>query len=191
MKYFLIFFTSFLLFSCTNNKTVFWCGDHQCINKKEKEAYFKKTLIVEKRNIKEMNQKKTPSSKKILEQAKLKEKERIANEKELEKIAKIEKKNKLKEEKELAKKLKKQKKELKKKNKLEKKRLKKEEQKIAKKMKSRENTVIDENQKSNTIKIITSQNKTNQTLNIFDDLKDKILSRNISKSYPDINDIPW
>ena len=33
--------------SCAPNKKVYWCGDHPCINKKEKEAYFKKTMIVE------------------------------------------------------------------------------------------------------------------------------------------------
>ena len=43
----------FYLSSCANNLNsgVFWCGDHQCVNKKEKEAYFKKTLTVEKRII--------------------------------------------------------------------------------------------------------------------------------------------
>ena len=35
-----------------DNTGVYWCGDHPCINKKEKEAYFKKNMIVEKRNLK-------------------------------------------------------------------------------------------------------------------------------------------
>ena len=38
------------MISCTNNKGVYWCGDHPCINKEEKEAYFKKTMIVEVKN---------------------------------------------------------------------------------------------------------------------------------------------
>ena len=44
-----------LLFSCSNNKSVYWCGDHACINKKEKESFFKKTMIVEKRELNEKN----------------------------------------------------------------------------------------------------------------------------------------
>ena len=51
MKIFFFISFLFLLNSCTNNKTVYWCGDHACINKKEKEAYFKKTMIVEKKII--------------------------------------------------------------------------------------------------------------------------------------------
>ena len=38
--------------NCSNNKTIYWCGDHPCINKKEKEAYFKETMIVEVRDLK-------------------------------------------------------------------------------------------------------------------------------------------
>ena len=51
MKIFFFISFFFLLYSCTNNKTVYWCGDHACINKKEKEAYFKKTMIVEIREL--------------------------------------------------------------------------------------------------------------------------------------------
>ena len=36
-----------MIISCSLNKKVYWCGDHPCINKKEREAYFKKTMIVE------------------------------------------------------------------------------------------------------------------------------------------------
>ena len=42
----------FLVLGCSNSKVVYWCGDHPCINNKEKEAYFKKTMIVETKNIK-------------------------------------------------------------------------------------------------------------------------------------------
>ena len=44
-----------MLFSCTSGKTVYWCGDHPCINNKEKEAYFKKTMIVEVKEIDNSN----------------------------------------------------------------------------------------------------------------------------------------
>ena len=54
MKYIIILIFSFFLISCSSRKTVYWCGDHACINKKEKEAYFKKTMIVE---VKEINKK--------------------------------------------------------------------------------------------------------------------------------------
>ena len=36
----------FILLSCGGNKDVFWCGDHACVNKAEKENYFKKNMIV-------------------------------------------------------------------------------------------------------------------------------------------------
>ena len=57
MKNYLFLCIFFLIISCTNNKSVYWCGDHPCINKKEKEAYFKKTMIVEVRELKKDNSK--------------------------------------------------------------------------------------------------------------------------------------
>ena len=47
--FYLIIF--FVILGCSTNKVVYWCGDHPCINKKEKEAYFKKTMIVEVRKL--------------------------------------------------------------------------------------------------------------------------------------------
>ena len=47
---FLTISISIFIFGCSAGKGVYWCGDHPCINKKEKEAYFKKTMIVEVRN---------------------------------------------------------------------------------------------------------------------------------------------
>jgi len=41
----------FILNSCSNSRTVYWCGDHACVSKKEKEAYFKKNMVIEKRVI--------------------------------------------------------------------------------------------------------------------------------------------
>ena len=51
-----IYFTIFIfIISCSNNKGVYWCGDHACANNKEKEAYFKKTMIVEVRDLNKKN----------------------------------------------------------------------------------------------------------------------------------------
>ena len=36
-----------ILVGCANQKTTFWCGDRECLNKKEKEAYFKKEMTVQ------------------------------------------------------------------------------------------------------------------------------------------------
>ena len=47
MKLFFFLIIIFLLTGCVTDKGVYWCGDHPCINKKEREAYFKKTMIVE------------------------------------------------------------------------------------------------------------------------------------------------
>ena len=49
MKNLFFLFILFIIISCSPNRGVYWCGDHPCINKKEKEAYFKKTMIVEKK----------------------------------------------------------------------------------------------------------------------------------------------
>ena len=57
MKKLLLLVFFLLIYSCTGNKTVFWCGDHACINKKEKETYFKKTLTVEIKKISNKNKK--------------------------------------------------------------------------------------------------------------------------------------
>ena len=105
MKNFFFIILFFALLSCTNNKGVYWCGDHPCINKKEKEAYFKKTMIVEVKNY-EKNKMKGSEIDELLNQAKLNEKERILNEKKQKKLLKIEKKRRIKEEKELAKQVK-------------------------------------------------------------------------------------
>jgi len=58
MKNLFFIFILFMVVACSNNKSVYWCGDHPCINKKEKEAYFKKTMIVEIKDLKNKNYKK-------------------------------------------------------------------------------------------------------------------------------------
>ena len=79
--FYLIFF--FALISCTNYKNTYWCGDHPCINKKEKEAYFKKTMIVEIKKTKKNTSKDNSSIEKIIQQTKKEEKRRIKEEKSL------------------------------------------------------------------------------------------------------------
>ena len=95
-----------MIIGCSSNEGVYWCGDHPCINKKEKEAYFKKTMIVEKKSLDNKNYKNNSEIEKIMHEALKKEKNRIKSEKNLTKQAKIEEKRLIKEEKELTKQLK-------------------------------------------------------------------------------------
>ena len=74
MKNLLFLFILFMIISCSTNKNVYWCGDHPCINKKEKEAYFKKTMIIEIKDLKNKNYKNDSEINKIMQQAKLSEK---------------------------------------------------------------------------------------------------------------------
>ena len=57
MKHLMLLTFALFLFACSNGKKVYWCGDHACINKKEREAYFKKTMIVEVRELNKQNKK--------------------------------------------------------------------------------------------------------------------------------------
>ena len=61
-----IIFSFFLIVGCGSSNTVYWCGDHQCINKKEREAYFKKTMIVEVRDTKDFESENKSISQNIL-----------------------------------------------------------------------------------------------------------------------------
>ena len=99
--FYLIIF--FVIIGCSTNKVVYWCGDHPCINKKEKEAYFKKTMVVEMKELKKTNINNNSEIEKIIQQAKLDEKQRIKQEKDLVKQAKLEEKRRIREEKNLAK----------------------------------------------------------------------------------------
>ena len=49
MRLYIIFFLLIIINGCSNINKTFWCGDHPCINNKEKEAYFKKNQVVEKK----------------------------------------------------------------------------------------------------------------------------------------------
>ena len=83
MKY-LFFLIFLLLFSaCSSGKKVYWCGDHACINNKEKEAYFKKTMIVEIRVLGKKDKKIKSDFEIIKKQSGLVNKEKIKEEKKL------------------------------------------------------------------------------------------------------------
>ena len=79
IKVFFLFIFLFIL-SCSVNKTVYWCGDHPCINKKEKESYFKKTMIVEVKQIKKDLNKNNSELEIIAQRAMKDEKKRIKEE---------------------------------------------------------------------------------------------------------------
>ena len=81
MKTILYLIILFIFTSCSTDKDVYWCGDRPCINKKEKEAYFKKTMIVEIKNLEKKNSKNNSKIEKIIQQARKGEKKRIDNEK--------------------------------------------------------------------------------------------------------------
>ena len=170
MKNLLFLFIFFVVINCSNNNTVFWCGDHPCINKKERESYFKRTMIVEVKELEEMNKKDKSEIEKITQQARIDEKKRIKDEKKISKNIKLQEKHKIKREKELAKQ-----------------RLKEEKKLIKKVKKTPENSKISTKQK-----IITSKDSKNLSiaLNDFDDIKKRIVEKNILRPYPDINDIP-
>ena len=99
MKYLILLILSLLVFACSNGKRVYWCGDHACINNKEKEAYFKKTMIVEIRELSKQNKKSKSELEIIKKQAGLEQKKEIKNEKELAKQVRLDKKRRIKEEK--------------------------------------------------------------------------------------------
>ena len=103
MKNYLFLFIFFYIIGCANNKTVYWCGDHACINNKEKEAYFKKTMIIEKRGLIKQNKEKKSELEIIKKQAGLENEKIIKKEKKLTAQKRLEKKGKIKGKKELAK----------------------------------------------------------------------------------------
>ena len=186
MKKYIFLTISIFIFGCSVGKGVYWCGDHPCINNKEKEAYFKKTMIVEVRHYNKDKIKDNSEIEKLLDQAKLDEKRRILSEKELAKQTKIE-------EKELAKQIK-----LEEKNRII------EEKELEKQIEIDEKKMINENNKlqeqtdlgekdKNEEKIIKARSFTKNieiSSNKFSELLEKINKKNSTISYPDINDIP-
>ena len=205
MKYFFILLFIILL-SCTNKKEVHWCGDHACINNKEKKAYFEKTLITEIKDLTKQKRKKsdfeiikekagldldkekeiefedkievlsTEEQKALSKQLRLEEKQRIKEEKKLTKQSRLDEKkigNEAKAEGDCTKLVK-----------LHEKLKCKMDEKKANKAKSKkddskiklEASVINEKDMDSSVE--------------FNELVKKIHKKNLSRSYPDINDIP-
>ena len=159
--FYLILF--FIIISCSGNKGVYWCGDHACINKKEKEAYFKKTMVVEIKKLNKTTSKSNSEIAKITQQAQVEEKRRIKEEKNMAKQAKLEEKRRIKEEKDLAK------------------QIEQDETKIIKKKKKTSRQSVDSNTDLKNV-VIASTN--------FDKLVENINKKNIFRPYPDINAMP-
>lgn len=192
------------MISCSNNKGVYWCGDHPCINNKEKEAYFRKTMIVEVKNYNKGKSKNDSEIERLMNQAKLDEKKRIYNEKQIKKEAeneekdlakriKIEEKKRIKEEKELAKQLKiDEKKRIKEEKKLAKQIKIDEKKRLKSKSKLKKVAKLDKKKlkKKDTLKIDTPTENIEVYSEKFNDLVNKIIKRNNSRPYPEINDIP-
>jgi len=199
MKNLFLLFIFVALVNCSNNNTVFWCGDHPCINKKEKEAYFKKTMIVEVKELKELNKKDVTEIEKITQQARLDEKKRINDERILSKNIKLQEKNKIKNKKKLAKQakidakriIKEEKKLAKQIEKDERKRF-KDEKKLSKKLKKIAKKTSKNESISNKQKIIINNDTKSSSLGLddFNELKKRIIDKNTLRPYPDINDIP-
>ena len=211
MNYLFVLFFSLLLFACANNKQVYWCGDHACVNKKEKNAYFKKNMIVEIRDLNNRSKKNKSEFEKIKDQAGLDLEKDINNKKQLIKQTRVEKKRRVKEVKELAKqsrleekrRIKEEKKLAKQARMLEKRRI-KEEKKLAEQVRLEEKKIFKQKKKLSKKKASKTGNasiekeilmdKNDIIVNVFTDefseIKEKITKKNMFKPFPDINDLP-
>ena len=211
MKYLILLICSLLLFACSNSKRVYWCGDHACINNKERESYFKKTMIVETRELSKQSKKTKSEIETIKKQAGLEQKKEIKNEKKLVKQARLEEKRKIKGEKELARQARleekrriKGEKELARQARLEEKRRIKEEKELAQQVrleeKKRTVNISKSEKKSSKKKAPKTENKeivintgvasVNISSDEFEKLVERITKKNMLKTYPNINDIP-
>ena len=161
MKTILYLIILFIFTSCSTDKDVYWCGDRPCINNKEKEAYFKKTMIVEIKNLEKKTSKNNSEIQKIIQQARRGEKKRI-KEKNMAKQAKLEDKRKKKEENYLTK------------------QIERDEARIIKKEKKTSKQSVNINAGIESPAIISTN---------FKKLVEKITKKNIFRPYPDINDI--
>ena len=185
MKYLFFFVFSFLLLGCSSKEGVYWCGDHACINNKEKKAYFKKTMIVEIRELSKQSKKDKSESEIIKEQAGLENKKNVKDNKTITKQDRLEEKKRIKEEKELAKQFR-----------LEEKKRIREEKKLAKQIRLEakkssikkdlkiENAILEEKVVLNTDIATIDVSSTK-----FKELVEKITKKNMYRSYPNINDI--
>jgi len=178
MKIYIYFIIVILISSCASNNEVYWCGDHACTNNKEKEAYFKKTMIVEVKNLDKKNTESLSVNQKILNQSKTEEKSTITSVEDSVNEIKLEKEIERNEE-EIEKQIELQIQEIaKKEEKLNEQIELIQDEKISKK----EDTSI-----SSSFDKVAEINEINEK--DFDELVEKILIRNSSRSYPEINDI--
>ncbi len=196
MKKLFLVIILFLLSNCSASKDTYWCGDRPCINKEEKEAYFKKTMIVEIKDIEKKSSKNNSEIEKVILQAQNKDKKKIKEDKYLDKQAKLETKRKKKEEKRLAKQAKlevkrieKEKKKIAKEAKLEAKRIEKEERELTKKSRTQVSKPIKKEEVKTSINSDVVIEKSPTFSTSFNKLVEKITNRNILRPYPDINDI--
>ena len=198
MKTLLYLIILFIFTSCSTDKAVYWCGDHPCINKKEKEAYFKKTMIIEIKNLEKKTSKNNSEIEKIIKQAQRGEKKRIKEEKNMAKQAKLEDKRKKREEKNMTKQAKledkrkkREEKNMAKQAKLEDKRKKREEKYLMKQIERDEAIIIKKKKKTSkqSVNIDAGIESTATISTNFDKLVEMITKRNIFRPYPDINDI--
>jgi len=177
-KYLTIFI---FIISCSANKGVYWCGDHACANNKEKEAYFKKTMIVEVRNLNKKGKNKDSENEKILKQYQPGETKLVIKSEELDQQIELEEEQRANEAKRMEEQLKLEEEQRANEAKRMEEQLKLEEEQILNEEKNEQKT-ISTFKKSVEISEASSMN--------FDDLVDKILARNSSRSFPKINDIP-
>jgi len=181
MKKLFLIIILFFLTSCSTGKQTYWCGDHPCVNNEEKEEYFKKTMIVETKDIEKKSSKNNSEIEKVILQAQNKDKKKIKENKNLDKQAKLE-----------AKRIKKEKKMLEKQAKLEAKRIEKEDRELNKKSKTDTLKTIKEEkteeEMTNTNSDVRVENRVVSSTS-FNELVEIITNRNILRPYPDINDI--
>ena len=196
MKILLYFIILFIFTSCSTDKNAFWCGDHPCINKKEKEDYFKKTMIIEIKDLKKKESKNNSEIEKIIQQARKGEKRRIKEEKSKAKQAKLEakrikkeEKNNAKQEKLEAKRINKEEKNNAKQAKLEAKRKKKEEKYLAKQIEQDQAEIIKKKTSKQSVNTDAGIESLTSISPNFNKLVEKITKRNILRPYPNINDI--
>ena len=173
------------MFGCSNQKKVYWCGDHACINKKERKLYFEKTMTVEVVKSSDKQKKNKSEISEIIKEVYQENKKEIKGEKELAKQVRLEEKRRAKEEKELAKQVR-----------LEEKRRAKEEKELAKQVRLEEKRRAKEekvlltnkslkNKKPPKIKSVSSN--TEFPVDNFNDLVKKVTEKNMIKPYPNIN----
>ena len=180
MKKYIYFIFLIFIISCSSNKGVYWCGDHACANNKEKEAYFKKTMIVEVRNLNKNDSETNTINEKILNLPKSKKKavEQNIN---LEEKQRLEEEQRAKDEKEIEKQIE-----------LQEKKLAKQQRNLEEQidLEEKEEIITKKKKEKNlsTINKVAENNEINSK--DFDELVENILTRNSTRSYPKINDIP-